>query len=210
VTDESTSLGDSSQLQRARRLTAAAAADGDYRAAIHAAYIEVAKAKLGRATHATEFFVSTAGAIGTIYSGLLALVYATGDHGQRLPPRAIAPAVFLAAAFFLSIFRMAFVGRASRRFHLLRPARSWRDQERRLAEFIRWVDDGALRRGWAQRCGIVCVGAAVALLPLPFVSLTQRQSLAAIAVATIVVVAYACYEASMSRRADSMEARDGA
>jgi TRAP-type mannitol/chloroaromatic compound transport system permease large subunit len=187
---------------RANRLRYAASADAELRAAIHAAYVEVAKTKLDRSMQATQFLVTAAGTIGTIYTGLLALVYSASESGRQLPVRAIAPGVFLALAFFLSVFRMAYVAtQRSDRFHQLPLAQSWRDQQRRLANFMAWIDRGSTQRAWAQRCAVVCVGAAVALLPLPFVSLSKLGATVAISAAALGVLGYGFFELRLARRA---------
>lgn len=169
--------------------------EADFLKAIHAAYIEVDKGKLDRTTAAATFITTAAGAIGTIYTGLLALVFSvSADPARPLPARGLAPAVFLALAFFFSVVRIGFVRRSGRVFQLIPPAATWQEQQLRLLEFMYWVDRGALKRAWALRVAVVCLGAAVALLPLPFLALSTKAAGWTIGVVTLFVVAYVVAE----------------
>jgi hypothetical protein len=184
---------------------AATAAEADLRAAIQAAYLDVQKAKIDRTFRAADTVIRAAGAIATIYAGLLALVYSTASEPpQPLPARGIAPAVFLALAFFFSVVNVGFIGRSGRRVDILEgldtwdqqgKAETWKGQQRRLVRFMQWVDRGALQRAWALRMGVICLGAGAALLPLPFLSLSLWQTRVAIGAVTAMVLAWLVREA---------------
>jgi hypothetical protein len=170
------------------------------RAAIQAAYIDVAKGKLDRASSSADFVKTAAGAIGTLYTGLLALVYSVASTPARpLPARALAPAIFLALAFLFSVVNIAFVRSRGEAFHLLPIAETWEQQEQRLAKFIQWMEVGARRRGWAIRCAVVFLGAAIALLPLPFISISTTASRVTIGVVAVLAAAYFVYEVRTSK-----------
>ena len=159
------------------------------RGAIHAAYIEVGKGKLERSFRRADFITGICGAVGTTYTGLLALVYSVSSKSAHpLPPRGIAPAIYLAAALFFSAVNIGFI-RASGKggLHPLREATTWEEQEERLGDFLRWIDRGAMSRSWALRCAVVSLGAGVALLPLPFLDLNGSET--SIAIATVTSVA---------------------
>lgn len=178
-----------------------AANESDFHKAIHAAYIEVHKAKLDRTTAAATFITTASGAIGTLYTGLLALAFSVqGDHPRPLPARGLAPAIFLALAFFFSVLRVGFVTRSGQRGHIIGPAQTWQGQERRLLEFMYWVDRGALARAWALRIAVVCLGAAVALLPLPFLKLSGRETTWIVCITAGVVAAYVVVELVVALR----------
>lgn len=146
---------------------------------------------------AADFVTAAAAGVGTIYTGLLALVYSVGsDPARPLPARGIAPAVFLALAFFFGVVNVGFHRASTERVHILPAADTWDAQQRRLVEFIRWTGRaGQIRRAWALRVAVVCLGAAVALLPLPFVSLSRTAALTTIAVVAGAAAAYFAYEA---------------
>jgi hypothetical protein len=186
------------------------AAETDLRAAIQAAYIEVQKAKIDRTYRAADAVTRAAGAIATIYTGLLALVYSVGSTPPRpLPARGIAPAMFLALAFFFSVVHVVFKRRTGKKVDILEAGETWKQQQVRLNRFLQWVDRGALQRAWALRAGIVCLGAGVALLPLPFLALSLNQTRAIIGVVAGLVLAWLIYEAIGALRARPREPAAG-
>jgi hypothetical protein len=188
-------------------------AETDLRAAIQAAYIEVQKAKIDRTFRAADAVTRAAGAIATIYTGLLALVYSVGSNPPRpLPARGIAPAVFLALAFFFSVVNVGFIRRTGRKVDVLEAAETWKQQQIRLNRFLQWVDRGALQRAWALRAGVVCLGAGVALLPLPFLALSLNETRAIIGAVAGITLAWLTYEAVVGwatrRRRHGSETRE--
>lgn len=74
--------------------------------------------------------------------------------------------------------------------HPLRLGPTWAEQEERLGDFLRWVDRGAMARAWALRYAVVCLGAGVALLPLPFLDFGPGQTLFAVTAVSVVTVAW--------------------
>jgi hypothetical protein len=165
------------------------------RSSIQAAYIEVQKTKIDRTFRAADFVTKSAGTIATVYTGLLALVYSVAANPPRpLPARGVAPAIFLALAFFFSVVNVGFLRRAGQRVDILADADSWEKQQARLINYLQWIDRGALKRAWALRIGIVCLGAGVALLPLPFVGISLTQTRVAIGVAIGVLLVWMIWE----------------
>jgi hypothetical protein len=180
----------------------AAADEAELRAAIHAAYIEVQKTKIDRTFRSADFLTRAAGTIATVYTGLLALVYSVGTKSPHpLPARGIAPAVFLALAFFFSVVNVGFVWRSGKRVDILAEAKTWKEQQVRLVRYMQWIDRGALQRAWALRTAVVCLGAGVALLPLPFLSVSTKQTRACVVVAGAAVVLWLLLEIAMAARA---------
>jgi hypothetical protein len=176
------------------------------RSAVHAAYIEVGKGKIDRTFRAADFVTRAAGTIATIYTGLLALVYSVGSNPPRpLPARGIAPAAFLALAFFFSVASVAFVRTSTKRVHILPLAETALEQERRLIRFLQWIERGN-RRTWALRAAVICLGAGVALLPLPFISLARWQTGVAIGAALAVVLFWLLWELYLEHRARTQRA----
>jgi hypothetical protein len=144
------------------------------RAAVHAAYLDVAKGKLDRGLKAAEHVATAAAAVGTVYTAILAVVYsAATETAQPLPPRAIAPAILLGAALFLSVVSIAYVRSSGRQFNLLPEAATWQEQQVRLTVFMQWMERGARAGSWAIRSAVVFLGGAVVLMPLPFVDLSD-------------------------------------
>jgi hypothetical protein len=187
-------------------LKAVAEAEGALRSAIHAAYIEVSKAQLERVQRAADFVTTVAAGVGTIYTGLLALVYSTKEPVNPLPARGIAPGVFLALAFFFGVVNVGFVRASTKNVHILRAADTWDEQQLRLVEFMQWIGRGGqIRRAWALRVAVVCLGGAVALLPLPFVSLSRTATLTMIVLVGGATAAYLFYELFSIRRSRGAE-----
>ena len=163
----------------AARIDAAQAAEDASRQAVQAAYLEVGKGIIDRSLKRAEFVTAAAGSIGTIYSGLLALVYSSSaDVPNPLPARGIVPALFLAAAFVFSAVYVSFLRRARRKGNLLPGGVGGAIEETRLISFITWATESAMQRAWALRTAVVSLGAGVALLPLAFVRLQWWQTVA--------------------------------
>jgi hypothetical protein len=160
------------------------------RLAVQAAYLEVGKGVLDRAVKRAEFVTTAAGAIGTSYAGLLALVYSVSNNkaAARLPIWGIAPGVFLGFAIMLSVFYVAFVRGGTTTGNYLPRATNADGQEERLLFFLGWVTKSVLERVWALRTAVVSLGVGVALTPLPFLTITDGYALGAIIIGAIIVV----------------------
>lgn len=173
----------------------AASEEAQLRVAIQQAYLDTAKAKLDRTAAAADFVTKAAGGIGTVYTGLLALAYSVSSNTPNpLPPRALAPAILLSAAFLLSVVNVSFIRSTSRSFNPLPVAETADDQAARLIAFLQWIERRTSRRLWALRSAVVALGASVILLPLPFVSLSSGWLTVLIAVTMSAVGAYLLVE----------------
>jgi hypothetical protein len=152
-------------------------------AAIQAAYIDVAKGSLDRAVKRAEFLVAVEGAIGTLYTGLLGLVFGKEAFAQAaaakpLPVLALAPVTFVGIALVLSAFYMSFMRRKTIKRVLLPSGIGGSTAEARLRTFFDWTFTGVLQRAWALRTSVVSLGLAIMLLPLPFIAvLSGSQNL---------------------------------
>jgi hypothetical protein len=113
--------------------------------------------------------------------------------------RAIAPAVLLGVSFFLSVLNVAWVRGSGERFDLVPVAGDWKDQQERLARFMQWMEVGARKRGWAIRSAVVFLGAAVLLMPLPFVDTSSDQRFWAIVLVSGLAAVYAVTDSVTSR-----------
>jgi hypothetical protein len=165
------------------------------RLAIQGAYVDVAKGTLERSFKRAEAVAAAAGTIGTAYAALLALAFSSSATTPNpLPPRGIAPAVFLALSLFLAAVYIAFVRRHTVAVKLLPSSTDPGAQETRLLDFLRWANSGALRRAWALRTAVVSLGAGIALLPIPFLKLSSGWVQTAIALAGAVIVGWLVIE----------------
>ncbi|HUR15079.1 MAG TPA: hypothetical protein VM097_11375 [Mycobacteriales bacterium] len=140
--------------------------------AVHEAYLATTQSSLDRALTRVNVVTASIGAITTIYTGLLALVYAAkaGD-GQRLDIVALIPALFLGTALFLVTIYAAMLRRSLFVGPLLPTGIGGQIAEQRLITFMQWCFAGVLARTWALHAGIVSMGVGVATLPIPFVKL---------------------------------------
>ena len=114
------------------------------------------------------------------------------DTPRPLPPSALAPSLFLALSLVLSAVYVGYLRRRTQPRRLLSAGTSAQLQERRLAAFIAWVNSAVLARSWAIRTAVVCLGAGVALLPLPFIEVSAVLPVIA---ASAVVLASLLFEA---------------
>jgi len=144
--------------------------------AIHDSYLEVTKASLERSLKRAEFLTATIAAISGTYTTLLGLVYGIGDGQTPLPGRGMIPVAFLGAALVFAAFYVAFLRRSVTRRNLLPSGIGGRLSEYRLKTFMDWMFSGVLARAWALRASVVSFGVGVALLPLPFVDITNTTT----------------------------------
>jgi hypothetical protein len=109
-----------------------------------------------------DLLLKAAGAIVTLYTGLLALVYAA--NGTALPLRALVPAVFLGLAVAGSMAYVAFLtdpdttifeSRGGARENAWSQTRS----------FVRWMDGFVSTRAGALRAAVAALAVGIVLLP---------------------------------------------
>lgn len=136
-------------------------------AAFHDALLEVSKAAIERARAGAETVQKSAGAIGGLYTGLLATAFSVAE--RPLPPRGLVPAILLGWAIAWSTAYLAYLSRPKP----VRQPRPTTDFEtgamRRSIAFIRWTRSGAMNRKYALHVSVVALAFGVALLPAPFV-----------------------------------------
>jgi hypothetical protein len=187
--DRATALVTKIALEHSRQDLSGAAEDA-LRASVQSAYLDVAKGTIDRSLKRAEFVTAAAGAIGTSYAALLALAFSvSADTPHPLPARGLAPAVFLAVSFLMSVIYVAFLRGATVDLTLI-PSGGSDVQERRLTTFLKWVNLGLLRRTWALRTAVISLGAGVALLPLPFLDISSGWARVCIALAAGAVMVW--------------------
>lgn len=174
-------------LNAARADTARAAEVASVKS-IQDAYVTVTQSSLDRALTRVNVVTASIGAVTTIYTGLLALVYAAEPgKGQPLSPVAIVPALFLGLSLFLVSVYAAMFKRSLTVGSLLPTGIGGQIAETRLVTFMRWCFAGILARSWALHGGIVSLGVGVVTLPLPFVRLTGCQQVTILIVGVVLV-----------------------
>ena len=156
------------------------------------AYVTVAQGSLDRVLTRLNVVTASIGAITSVYTGLLALVYAVKPGpGRALSSAAIIPALFLGLALLLVSVYAAMLKKSYSDGPLLPTGIGAEIREIRLTAFMNWCFSGVLARSWALHAGIVSLGVGVATLPLPFVSLKGWQQVAILSVGLLLVAAAA-------------------
>ena len=159
-------------LKRAREDTALAA-DMALLEAVHGAYLAVAQSSLDRAIQRATYVATAAGAIGTLYTAVLAARYTTSHEA---PARSILPALFIGAAVAFSVWYMAFLRGHTRNQQLLLSGAGGSVAETRLLDFMEWSFSGVLARAWSLRVSVISLALGLALLPIGLVQLSSGST----------------------------------
>jgi len=138
--------------------------------AVHGAYLAVAQSSLDRAVQRATYVATAAGAIGTLYTAILAARYTV--HHQA-PARSILPALFIGAAVAFSTWYMAFLRGHTRNQQLLLSGTGGSVAETRLLDFMEWTFSGVLARAWSLRVSVISLALGLALLPVGLVQLSS-------------------------------------
>jgi hypothetical protein len=159
-------------LKRAREDTALAA-DMALLQAVHGAYLAVAQSSLDRAIQRATYVATAAGAIGTLYTAVLAARYTTSHEA---PARSIVPALFIGAAVAFSVWYMAFLRGHTRNQQLLLSGTGGSVAETRLLDFMEWSFSGVLARAWSLRVSVIALALGLALLPIGLVQMSSGST----------------------------------
>lgn len=142
---------------------------GGYDQAYYQALLDVAKGAIDRSRSAAELVQKSAAAIGTLYVGIIGVTFSVSNH--RLPPRGLAPAIFLGIAIILSTAYVAYLTPPEEvdlgPLSTSPPERL----QNRLDNFYAVIDKTVERKTPWLRAAVVALGLGVVLLPAPFVSL---------------------------------------
>jgi hypothetical protein len=156
---------------------------------IQDAYIAVTQSSLDRSLTRVNVVTTSVSAIITVYTGLLALVYAAKPgNGKVLTPVAVIPALFLGLALLLITVYAALFRGSLKMGTLLPTGMGGQIAEIRLITFMRWCFAGVLARTWALHAGIVSLGFGVATLPMPFINLKGVQQIIILGVGLLAVL----------------------
>lgn len=185
----------------ATRLENRVAAEDALRGKIHDAYLEIGKQAMERSLTRASFLATTASALSTIYTGLLALVYSVGgDVPNPMPASGIAPAAFLGLSLVLSVVYVSYLHGSSSRRLVIPAGLGPRMQETRLLSFLTWIASGAFSRAWALRIAVISMGVGVFLMPLPFLQISDRNRWQIAIAGGVIIFFAAVYEIAGARR----------
>jgi hypothetical protein len=142
---------------------------------VHAAYLEVAKGALERGAAKATFVQGAATAISGVYAAVLGVTFAVAQD-KILPPRGLAPAVFLGLAIALATAYTSFLTKPRARLGKPDSGLLPLDQIRRRNAFVEWTRDATLTRRWALQASVISLGVGTVLLPLPFLTFPDEQA----------------------------------
>jgi hypothetical protein len=146
--------------------------------AINSAYLDVAKGQIDRSQARATQVVTAAGAIGTIYTAILALRFnSSGSSGTvSLALTAIIPAIFLGAAIVFAVIYLAYITPQSRSVKIAKPSgiASFRVQEQR-DNFIKWANAIVHRRLSSLHAAAISLGFGVVFLPVAFLTISPTS-----------------------------------
>ncbi len=190
-------------LKRAREDTALAA-DMALHQAVHGAYLAVAQSSLDRAIQRATYVATAAGAIGTLYTAVLAARYTTSHEA---PARSILPALFIGAAVAFSVWYMAFLRGYTRNQQLLLSGTGGSVAETRLLDFMEWSFSGVLARAWSLRVAVISLALGLALLPIGLFQLSSGSTDLIGFAALAVLLLWLVGEIIVARRAPDLTSR---
>lgn len=160
---------------------------------IHDGYIGVIQGTLDRSVSRAQFLTATIGAVSTTYTALLGVNFAVANS-KPAPSRALIPVLFLGLALALSALYVAFLRRTAATRQLLPTSIGGTLAEERLKTFMDWTFSGVLARAWALRTAIVAFAVGIAVMPLPFVDISDKSEKLVVALGALTIVAWAVHE----------------
>ncbi|BCW72420.1 hypothetical protein [Arthrobacter sp. NicSoilB8] len=147
-------------------------ADTDNLQTMQSSFYQLAAGSLERTKFAAELVQKSSAAIGTVYTGILALVYSTS--GVPLPMRGVIAPIFLGIALVLSTAYLAYVAPPNEP-PVTVPDESMAPVPKsyaRLNTFIIYTSNMAQRRAWMMRASVMALGVGVVGISLPFLHAT--------------------------------------
>lgn len=171
-------------------------AEDRMRESVHDAYISIAVATLDRMLRRADSVIRVAGAVGTIYTAVLGLVYAY-DRNAVFSGWILLPAIMLAISLVLSATYIGYATASTTKFQPLATGLSAELQHRRLSDLMAWVNTIAMRRVWALRTSIVALAIGVGSTPIAYMG--HRQSCVGIGAATVFGI-WLVYEVVASKK----------
>jgi hypothetical protein len=145
-------------------------AELDSKTEFYKSIFEIAKGSIDRAQTGAQAIQTAAGAIVTLYTGLLAVTFAAAS--RPLPARGVVPAVLLGCSVVFASAYLAYL-RNSDDSTVPAPvvSSSLRSNEWARARFyIEWTRSTAAKRGYWLRSSVLAFGFAIMLLPAPFLA----------------------------------------
>jgi len=139
---------------------------------VYKGYVEVAKGQIDRSLQRADFVQKVAAAIGTVYTGIIALSFAVAKDAKDvvtpLPVTGMGPAIFLGLSLVLASVYVAYLGKPGG-VKPEPPGGTLRaDQVSQRNTFILWNSASVLKNRHFLEASVVSLGIGIASLPLPY------------------------------------------
>lgn len=155
-----------------------------------AAYIEVAKGSIDRSQKRAELVTTAATAVGGLYTGILAFVFAVGKETPSMPVRGVIPTIFLGVAIVLAVFYLSFMT-SSVAGQQVKNVELWRaDLVNQRNSFVDWCLAAVAKRKEFLQTAVISLGLGVIALPLPFIDMSETGAWIMAAVAGVALIIF--------------------
>lgn len=135
----------------------------------HESVRDVAKTALEHADALPQLVITAAGAVVTLYTGVLALVFAAANH--PLPARGLIPALFLGLAIASAVGYAGYITR-SHATDFKPDDHVWTNAIAYTNGFVDWINSAIEARAWLMRAAVLFLALGVAFLPSAFIDFT--------------------------------------
>ena len=136
----------------------------------HESVREVAKTALEHADGLPQLVITASGAVVTLYTGVLALVFAAAS--RPLPARGLIAALFLGLAVALAVGYAGYLTKA-RPTNFAPAGHVWPNATAYSNGFIDWINSAISARASLMRAAVLFLGLGVAFLPSAFIDFTM-------------------------------------
>jgi hypothetical protein len=133
----------------------------------HESVRDVAKTALANADALPQLVITAAGAIVTLYTGVLALVFAAG--GNALPARALIPALFLGGAVALATGYAGYITKVGAT-NFMPDDHVWPNAVAHTNGFTAWINAAINSRAGLMRGAVFALALGVLFLPSAFIN----------------------------------------
>jgi hypothetical protein len=141
-------------------------ADEDSEKKLHETLGTLSSGSIERAREGAKFVETSAAALGTIYTGILAFAFAAAD--RPLPGRGLYAAIFLGVAIVGASFYLAFIQRIPPIGRVAYRGSRAEDLWRRTEYLGAWTGAVVRSRAWALRTAVFALALGVMFMPVAF------------------------------------------
>ncbi len=140
----------------------------------HESVRDVAKGALEHADGLPQLVITASGAVVTLYTGVLALVYAAAS--RPLPARGLIPALFLGGAVAFAVGYAGFITDTHPTTKISPSGHVWPNANAYTNGFVDWINTAIGARASLMRASVLFLALGVAFLPSAFVDFTATAT----------------------------------